>query len=294
MKNCLAWTVGTANTVSISGGIDVSFEDAVKVQMPELVDFINAEKKHSLTFSLDNSFTEENSREIQNAVEAYLSSRETEIHSQKIIYTNSFEGYPEAYYRLSLKGNVSVYETLTLNLHTGEYECYHTLEYDNNSFYIVMDWNSDSVFDIPDDIYEEAGIEMHEFKKILEKEFEKHITDLAGIIHPNVVFNLNDANGEKATCDRVSQQVSYCQVYGNLPVPQRPKHDFAYWSLEDGTRIDANTVVTKINNHELFAVWNMWNYKEYSKYSEGVSIDAGTYMQDFFIDLDVICVMRRR
>ncbi|MBQ9493831.1 MAG: InlB B-repeat-containing protein [Oscillibacter sp.] len=69
-----------------------------------------------------------------------------------------------------------------------------------------------------------------------------------------VFFN---ANG--GTLDSVTQkEVTKDNTYGWLPTPIRRNYDFAGWytSAEGGERITENTVVTRTDDHTLYAHWN--------------------------------------
>ncbi len=68
----------------------------------------------------------------------------------------------------------------------------------------------------------------------------------------DVSFN---PNGGK--CDIESKQVNLDECYGRLPVPKREGYDFAGWSTQTdgGETVDATTVMSRKENHTLYALW---------------------------------------
>lgn len=91
-----------------------------------------------------------------------------------------------------------------------------------------------------------------EVKHITEEEFDSMLSNCT------VTF---DANGGEV--EKESMGVNYGQPYGDLPVPTRPGYEFAGWytDIEKGSVVKAETIVTTLTDHTLYARWNPIEYK---------------------------------
>lgn len=80
-----------------------------------------------------------------------------------------------------------------------------------------------------------------------------------------------DANGGSVT--QKSKKVTYGDVFGNLPTPQRDYYTFVGWYTkkdvsDSDTAVNSNTKVTISNDITLYAKWKLNNTSEYVKISE--------------------------
>lgn len=79
-----------------------------------------------------------------------------------------------------------------------------------------------------------------------------------------------DAHG--GTCDEKSKVTYHEQSYGTLPVPTREHYTFDGWftAAEGGTQVTADTLVTALVNHTLYAHWTKNTYKVTFNAGEGI------------------------
>ena len=86
---------------------------------------------------------------------------------------------------------------------------------------------------------------------ITEEEFNQYLVSCA------VTF---DPNG--GTVDTTEKSVFYGQAYGDLPVPTKAGYTFVGWftAASGGTQVTADTVVTAVANHTLYAQWSAMGY----------------------------------
>lgn len=68
------------------------------------------------------------------------------------------------------------------------------------------------------------------------------------------------ANQYKVDCDGVEITVTYGEPYGALPVPHKDGYTFDGWGLEDGTYINASSIVTTASDHRLISAWTPNRY----------------------------------
>jgi len=73
-----------------------------------------------------------------------------------------------------------------------------------------------------------------------------------------VTFNANGGNVSPP-----SQMVTYNSTYGTLPEPTRAGYQFNGWytAASGGTKVEADTKVTAINNHSIYARWTANKYE---------------------------------
>lgn len=85
-----------------------------------------------------------------------------------------------------------------------------------------------------------------EIKHIRSEEFDKMLSSC------KVIF---DGNG--GTVEKESMNVTYGQPYGELPVPVRAGYSFTGWytEKEEGTLVDATTIVKAMKEQSLYARW---------------------------------------
>lgn len=72
-----------------------------------------------------------------------------------------------------------------------------------------------------------------------------------------------NVNGGDALSGDPKRSVTYGQPYGELPAPTRTGYTFAGWYTakgEDGARVEADTIVRAVEDHELFAHWTANTY----------------------------------
>lgn len=72
-----------------------------------------------------------------------------------------------------------------------------------------------------------------------------------------------NVNGGDALSGDPTRSVTYGQPYGELPAPTRTGYTFAGWYTakgEDGARVEADTIVRAVEDHELFAHWTANTY----------------------------------
>ena len=71
-----------------------------------------------------------------------------------------------------------------------------------------------------------------------------------------------NVNGGDALSGDPTRSVTYGQPYGELPAPTRTGYTFAGWYTEKtgGTKVETDTVVQAVEDHELFAHWTANTY----------------------------------
>lgn len=86
------------------------------------------------------------------------------------------------------------------------------------------------------------------------------------------------ANQYKVDCDGVEITVTYGEPYGALPVPHKDGYTFDGWGLEDGTYINASSIVTTAADHKLVSAWTPNRY--IVEYTDTVSTIERPITQD--------------
>lgn len=68
------------------------------------------------------------------------------------------------------------------------------------------------------------------------------------------------ANKYKVDCEGATITVTYDEPYGALPVPHKDGYTFETWALEDGTPINASSIVKTAADHRLISAWTPNRY----------------------------------
>jgi hypothetical protein len=148
------------------------------------------------------------------------------------VSSGSFDGLPEAYYRISLKATAEVYEIVSLHYATNTVDVSYKIVFRN--FYFDCDYSENNCFDIPVEVYKDAGITSKAISELYESKIGCVENQLYNLVKSNVYLDLGDSIGNMASCSASSIEVSYQGTYDNLPEPTRVGWQFTGWKTEDG------------------------------------------------------------
>lgn len=106
-------------------------------------------------------------------------------------------------------------------------------------------------------------------------------------------YNLTlDANG--GSCEATSVPVIYNCEYGELPVPTRMGYTFSGWYTDsvEGTKVSDDTVVTRMEDHTVYAHWKANQYTIVLNPGRGSCLPTSAYVtfDDTYSILDTVIV----